>query len=141
MKKGTHTTVSVNMSYETKDRLAGLRLNKNESFDSVLQRLLFIEEKFNSRDLNISNEYEIYIGDESRLFRIDWSHDSYIIYYYDNTNHDWSSSIEAWGSCDDDVVSSFADALLLLMAKDDARALLMNMRGELELDGYTVKKL
>ena len=61
MKKGTHTTVSVNMSYATKDKLTALKLNKNESYDSVLQRLLFLEEKFNARDQHVTYEYEIFI--------------------------------------------------------------------------------
>lgn len=141
MKKGNHTTVSVNMSYATKDKLSKLKYNQNESYDSVISRLLFLEEKFNSRDQSVAYEYEIFIDDMSKLFKVEWSHDSYILYYYDSTAHEWSDSAKAWSSSEDEVVSSFVDALLMLLAKDDARALLMNMRGELELGGYTVKKL
>ena len=124
MKNGNRTTIKLNLSYETKDKLSNLKLNQNESYDSVIQRLLFLEEKFNGRDQTVTYEYEIFI-----------------IYYYDTRNHTWGKTATSWGSCDDELVSSFVDALLLLFAKDDARALLMNLTGEISLDGYSVKKL
>lgn len=141
MKKENHTTIHTSISYATKDRLEALKLNKNESYDSVIQRILYLEEKFNSRDLDVTYEYEIFIDDLSKLFKIRWLHDSYIIYYYDYRNHTWSRSATAWGSGDDDTVSLFVDRLLFLLAKDDARSMLMNMTDELVLDGYCVKKL
>lgn len=141
MKNGNRTTIKLNLSYETKDKLSNLKLNQNESYDSVIQRLLFLEEKFNGRDQTVTYEYEIFIDDNSKLFKVEWLHDSYIIYYYDTRNHTWGKTATSWGSCDDELVSSFVDALLLLFAKDDARALLMNLTGEISLDGYSVKKL
>ena len=141
MKKGHHKTINIQMKYSTKNRLENIKLNKNESYDSVIQRLLYLEEKYNSADVDVTYEYEIFIDDMSKLFKIRWLNDSYIIYYYDYRNHDWSRSASAWGSSDDDTVSLFIDRLLFLLAKDDARALLMNMTTELVLEGYSIKKI
>ena len=140
MNNENKTTINVHMTYGTKAQLDRLKLFKDESYDSVVQRLLYLEEKYN-QNVDVEYEYEICIADESRLFKVHWLTDSYIIYYYSRIHHEYTNSVEAWGSMDNDMNGLFADRLLSLFARDDCRKLLIDLKGTLSLDGYSIRKL
>ena len=139
MKNGNHTTVHVRLSQDTKDLLTDMKYNKNESYDSVIQRMLYIEEKYNSID--IQHEYELHIDDTFKVFKIHFKDGLYNIYYYDGINHEWNNSAKVWCVSDDESDNLFVDRLLSLMSRDDAVPLLLDMTGELSFEGYSVKKI
>ena len=136
---GNQSTVVIRLTFKTKKLLDTLKYNDSETYDSVISRLLYLEEKYNSTDL--TQEYEICIDDESRLFRVDWNRDSYTIYYYDSHAHEWSGNIIVWENGLTSDVQLFVDALLSLVANDSFRALLLGMGKRLEFDGYSIRKL
>ena len=91
------TTIAFNITVETKELLDQLKYD-DESYDSVLQKLLYFEEKYNN-DIDIVAEYEIAISDVSRLVQIHWLNNSYNILYYNSVGHTWSNSASVWNQC------------------------------------------
>ena len=134
------STISFNISLETKEKLDELKYAE-ESYDSVLQKLLYFEEKYNT-NVDIVAEYELCFDDVSKLIQIHWLNNSYTILYYNDIGHTWSNSASVWNQgCSDDDIAMLIDRFLSLMARDDVRPLLIDLEDEMVLDGLTIKRL
>ena len=81
------------MQPQTHERLFNLKKDKKESFDSVVSRLLDMDDKYTSKVEEY--EYEYLVGEKSKLFRVIYS-DTILIEYWNSSVFKFEKNIRAW---------------------------------------------
>ncbi|MBR0059643.1 MAG: hypothetical protein IJP99_10615 [Methanobrevibacter sp.] len=132
-------TIVTNITFETKALLDTIKYD-GESYNDVLEKLLYLEEKYNS-DKEVVSEYELSIDDMTQVVRIVWRKNSYSIYYYNDIRHQWYVSPKQGLNKDYEDAMLLLDSFISMMSRDDIRPLLMSLEDELTLDGLIVKRL
>ena len=86
--------IGISISPEVHQRLVNLKENDNETFDSVVTKLLDLEDKYSELPVE-TYEYEYIIDNGSKLFRVTFS-DKVEIEYYNRKEFNFEKSIKAW---------------------------------------------
>jgi len=87
--------IGISVSPETHQRLCNLKSSDKETFDSVVNKLLDLEDKFTDMPTEIF-EYEYILNNgKSKLFRVIYS-DKVTIEYYNRKKFQFEKSITAW---------------------------------------------
>lgn len=87
--------IGISISPDTHQRLIDLKTSDKETFDSVVNKLLDLEDKYTEIPKEVY-EYEYMLSEgKSKLFRITF-HDKVTIEYYNRRTFKFEKSIKAW---------------------------------------------
>lgn len=129
--------IGIQVSRQTHQRLKDLKENPDVTFDSVVNKLLDLEEKYATEAE--SYEYEYLTEHTSKLFRITFD-EKVTIAYYNSVSNSFEKDIMAWQSVDalsEDELNSF----VRFIVKDSSLYLLYDMDSELVINDVMIKRV
>lgn len=131
--------IGIAISQETHRRLSELKEKNNEiNFDSVVNRLLDLEEKYNMPTETF--EYELMINSKkSKLFRVTYS-DKVTIEYWNSNKLAFEKDIKVWFT-GYKIPSNDLNAFIKFIIKDSNLGLLYEMENELVQNGVWIKRV
>lgn len=133
--KNLHT---VHVQSETHQRLQNLKTNPDETFDSVVSRLLDLEDKYNP--LSETYEYEYLLAENrSRLFRVTFS-DKISIEYFNRRSFKFEKNIRAW-TFPDDLSEQELDLFIRFIIKESNLYVLYEMDNELVQNNIEIRRV
>lgn len=133
--KNLHT---VHIQSKTHKRLHNLKTNPGETFDSVVSRLLDLEDKYNP--ISETFEYEYLLPDNrSRLFRVTYS-DKISIEYYNRKSFEFENNIRAW-AFPNDLSEQELDLFIRFIIKESNLYVLYEMDKELVQNNIKIRRV
>ena len=131
--------IGIAVSQETHQRLLTLKQNYNEiNFDSVVNKLLDLEEKYNPPTETF--EYELMLNKrKSKLFRVTYSNKIDIEYWNNNTKN-FEKDIKAWFT-GYKISQKDLDNFIKFIIKNSNVGLLYEMEDELVQNGVWIKRV
>lgn len=131
--------IGISISPDTHQRLVNLKIDENETFDSVVNKLLDLEDKYTEIPKEIY-EYEYMLKDgTSKLFRITFTEKAEIE-YYNRKNFKFEKSIRAWYT--GNRISEFElNNFVRFIVKESNLYVLYEMGKELTQNGVWIKRV
>lgn len=131
--------IGISISQDTHQRLVNLKIDENETFDSVVNKLLDLEDKYTEIPEEIY-EYEYMLNDgTSKLFRITFTEKAEIE-YYNRKNFKFEKSIRAWYT--GNRISEFElKKFVRFIVKESNLYVLYEMGKELTQNGVWIKRV
>ena len=128
--------ISVAVSEKTHQRLA--KLKGEDTFDTVVNKLLELEETYNLPEETMEFEYML-DTDKSKLFRVIFG-DTTTIEYYNRKKFVFEKDIRAWFT-GTRISDSDLNAFIRFIIKDSNLMLLYDMDEELVLNDIWIKRV
>ena len=131
--------IGIAVSQETHRRLTELKTKYNEvNFDSVVNKLLDLEEKYNMPTETFEYEFML-TGRKSKLFRVTYSN-KVDIEYWNSNKMEFEKNIKAWLT-GYKISKEDLDNFIKFIIKDSNLGLLYEMEKELVLNGLWIKRV
>ena len=129
--------IGISVSRETHQRIKDLKENPDDTFDSVLNKLLDLEEKY--ADEPEVFEYEYYTSYCSKLFKVEFGKKTVLSYFNPKSNM-FEKDIRAWQEVNplsEDDLNSFIGFIV----KDSSLWLLYDMENEVRINNIHIMRV
>ena len=128
--------IGVPVSEETHQRLA--KLKGEDTFDTVVNKLLELEETYNVPEETMEYEYML-SNEKSKLFRVIFG-DKIVIEYYNRKEFKFEKDIRAWFN-GNQISNSEIDSFIRFIVKTSNLRLLYDMDKELVLNDIWIRRV
>ena len=123
---------------ETHKRLKNLKRNEEETFDSVVSRILDLDDKYNTTEEVYEFEY-ILKNQKSKLFRVTYG-ENVVIEYYNRRTFEFEKNIKAWDT-GNSISEEELNAFIRFIVKDSNLFVLYEMEEELVINNVWIKRV
>ena len=128
--------ISVPISEETHARLS--KLKGEDTFDTVVNNLLELEETYNMPEETVEYEYYLKNG-KTKVFHVIFGNTT-TIEYYNRRTHKFEQDIRAWFT-GNRISDAEIDAFIRFIVKDSNLLLLYDIEDELVLNDIRIRKV